>query len=205
MVKPPKLGPNLGRSGVLGARDPPGSAPRVPAPEGVVLSASSTGDSHHSGDTPEDGKAASGARQPAARGSQRRDVSTNTIPSEPDIALIALQRPGQTSTVSSGTRALSEYAENAESPTRVNPSRAVTPPETTAPSRQPAAPSLPQRRLRRQGVSGCQHLYFNKAKNSYGHNYECSLCGRQWYQPWHPNATGPISQRECIILSDPPH
>ena len=82
MVKPPKLGPNLGRSGVLGARDPPGSAPRVPAPEGVVLSASSTGDSHHSGDTPEDGKAASGARQPAARGSQRRDVSTNTIPSE---------------------------------------------------------------------------------------------------------------------------
>ena len=94
MVKPPKLGPNLGRSGVLGARDPPGSAPRVPAPEGVVLSASSTGDSHHSGDTPEDGKAASGARQPAARGSQRRDVSTNTIPSEPDIALIALQQPG---------------------------------------------------------------------------------------------------------------
>ena len=31
---------------------------------------------------PEDGKAARGARQAAARGSQRRDFSTNTIPSE---------------------------------------------------------------------------------------------------------------------------
>jgi hypothetical protein len=151
------------------------------------------------------------ARQPAAQGSQRREAASGAMspptpsPPSPTSPSSRFSSPGQTSTVSSGARALSEYAENAESPTRVNPSRAVTPPETTAPSRQPAAPSLPQRRLRRQGVSGCQHLYFNKAKNSYGHNYECSLCGRQWYQPWHPNATGPISQRECIILSDPPH
>ena len=78
------FGPNLGRIGDLGARDHPGSATKVPEPE----------DLHHSGDNPEDAKAASGARQPAARGSQRCDVSTNTIPSEPDIAIIALQQPG---------------------------------------------------------------------------------------------------------------
>ena len=35
--------------------------------------------------------------------------------------------PGQTSTVSSGTRALSEYGENAERPTGVGPSDAATP------------------------------------------------------------------------------
>ena len=85
------LGPNVGRSGGIGACDPLDSAPKVPEFEDLLW--------FHSGDNTEDATSASGAR--IARCSQRHDVSTSEtmFPSAIEfvstkIAPIALQQPG---------------------------------------------------------------------------------------------------------------
>ena len=78
-----------------------------------------------------DGKAASGARQPAAQGSQRREAASGAMspptpsPPSPQSPSSRFSSQGQTSTVSSGTRAPSEYAENAESQTLRNNQKSI--------------------------------------------------------------------------------
>ena len=58
----------------------------------------------------------------------------------------------------------------------------------------------PARRLRKDGDPSCPHLWFVKAKNSYGFNFECRTCTRQWYQPWSPEEQAtPIPLRRCSM------